>query len=115
MGAQVEGAVTDLADHVVVTPAGVGQLVVETVSYRHLSHHIKLLEQVQGAVDGGNVQVRVVLFGTAKYLVHSYMTPTLCYFGENQQALRGEPIPLPPKVFHRLVASLWDVCSVSRY
>jgi hypothetical protein len=81
---QVVRPVTDLTYHVVVCAIRVSQLIVEPVSYCYFSDHPKTLEQMEGAVDCGNVHVRIGFFGPAEHLVHSHMSSALGYYGENQ-------------------------------
>jgi hypothetical protein len=52
---QVVGSMADLTYHVMMCTIRVGQLVVQTVTYRDFSHHSKPLEKVEGTVDRGKV------------------------------------------------------------
>ena len=77
-------SVADLTYHVVMGTIWIFQLIVETIFYSNFSHHSKTLEQMERAVDCGNIHIRISLFGLAEYFIHPHMASTLGYYGENQ-------------------------------
>ncbi len=78
MGAQVKGAATTIAHHVVMASIRVRQLKVESVSHCHFRHNSNLCKEVECAVHSSYIHIRIGLLCATENLIHAHMPLTLC-------------------------------------
>ena len=90
VGGEVVGAGAGAADHVMMAGVRVGDFEVEAVADGYFGDDAHALEEVEGAVDGGDVHVWVGLAGLAEDCIDVHVAAALGDGVEDEEALGGE-------------------------